>query len=152
MAGKRHFQPAAERRAVDGGCNRLAASFKAAQQHVEFQIVFVKRFDALFLRLAAIARAGLTAHHGKVGACAERGFAGGQHRTFNGVVTDDLFDNVRQVAHRALAEDVHGAVRHVPGDERNAVAVHFKAKIFVSHKSLLTALPGTSAPGAQKAP
>ena len=137
VTGERDLEAAAERRAVDRGGDRLAAGLEAAEQHVELEVALIHRLDAIFLRtLTGAAR--LAAHHGKVGTGAEGVLAGGEDGALDRVVAHDLFDDRGHVGHGALGEHVHRAVRHVPGDERDTVAVDFEFEVFVSGHQCLT--------------
>ena len=98
MASERDFETTAERHAIDGGCHRLATSFEATQQHVEGEVAFIHRLDAIFLGACAAA-ARLTAHHGEVSTGTESVFARCQHGTFDGVIRHDRLDDRGNVGH-----------------------------------------------------
>ncbi len=137
VAGQRHFEGAAHAGAVDRRDKRLAAGFKlaekaghapdAVEQHLHrrlgvlgdlFQILLLKRLE-----------------HGEIGAAGKTLLARGDHRALDGGVGDDGIDDGVEFVHHLDGEDVHGTVRHVPGDQRNAVGVGFSAEVLVGHSS-----------------
>ena len=119
MAREADLESAAERGAVDGRRERLAAGLELAQQLLQVAAVPVNLFGAL----AAVE--GVDELH-QVRARDERVLAGCQHRAFDRVVRRHLVDAFAEFAHELRRQHVHGAVLDVNGGERDTVAVNLE--------------------------
>ena len=58
-------------------------------------------------------------------------------------VGDDLVDDLLEFVHHLFGEDVHRTVRHVPGDQRDAVGVGFDGEVGVGHGWLFSFFDAT---------
>ena len=67
--------------------------------------------------------------HGEIGAAAEGVLAGRDDRAFDGGVGGDFIDERSQFLDDARVDDVHRALGHVPGDQRDAVGVDIEFEI-----------------------
>ena len=139
MAGERQFEPTAHRGAVESGDPRFATGFHAAGDLRELAAFLEHALVGGFLALCGAQfgkRAAERFQHGQVGTAAERLLAGGQHGAFDGGVAGDLLDHGRQLFHHLCVDDVHRAVGHGPGDERDAVGVNVGGEILQRHTRL----------------
>ena len=112
MAGERQFQPAPERRTIEGGGDGLAGRFHVTQKLVPLQHPAV---DML--------RLGGPEHPLEVGAGDETLLGRGDEQTLHRGIAQRPVDRRRERLHRRVVEHVLGAVLHVPLDGRNAVPI-----------------------------
>ena len=139
VAGEAELEAAAQRRAVNGRGERLAAGLDApvelrqlaafGEQH--------RRRRCVALALGKLPkRAGQRFQQRQIGAGAECLLARGDHRALDRGVAGDLLDDLGQFLDRRDVDDVHRAPGHVPGDERDAVGIDVELE-FVGHRPLL---------------
>jgi hypothetical protein len=122
MAGERQFEGAAHAGAVDRRDPRLAARLQLAEQAGHRAGVVEQRLDRLFWVLVFFGGVGGQhfLQHGDIGAAGETVLARGDHRALDRGIRRHLVDDAVQLMHHRLGEDIHRALRHVPGDQRNA--------------------------------
>ena len=143
VAGEAELEAAAERGAVDGGDERLAAGLDAPVELRQLAALGEqhRRRGLLALALGQVAeRARQRFQQRQVGAGAERLLARGDDRALDRGVGRDLLDDRGQFLDRREIDDVHRAPRHVPGDERDAVGIDVELEI-VGHRFSPAAAP-----------
>src|SRR6516225_3685745 len=137
MTGKRQFEAAAERGAVDRGDPRLAACLDTAIKQ--------RKLSALLEKLGGRRRLALRGNefgkgpaehfeHGQIGAGAERILARRNDDALDGFVGRELRDEGRKLIHDRWVYDVHRAPWLVPGHERNPVAVDLDSEVGEAHR------------------
>src|SRR5690606_33371796 len=79
--------------------------------------------------------------HGQVGTAGEGGFSGGEDDALDGLVGGGGVKDLLDLVHHLDGEDVHGLVRHVPGDENDAIGVGFDGEVLVgAHDGISSSL------------
>ena len=137
VTGQRQLEGAAHAGAVDRGNPRLAAGLQLAEQPghaadgVEQEAHRLVLVPGL-LRLETFQHA---AQHGEVGAAGEAFLAGGQDGSLDRRVGGDLVDDPVELLEHAFVEDVHRSIGHVPGHERDPVAVGHDGEILIAHRN-----------------
>jgi hypothetical protein len=126
MAGERELEAAAHRGTGEGRDPRLTGRLQLAVDLAEPAAALEHHRDrgVLALRLEhRVVVGALALQHRQVGAAAERVLARGHHRALDRGVGRNLLDDLLEFFHDRDVDHVHRAAGHVPGDERDAVAV-----------------------------
>jgi hypothetical protein len=136
VAGERQLEGAAEADPVHGRREGLAAGLEPPVEERKaaalLEEVAHRRLLAALADQAHVLGA-QALEHGEVRAAREGLLARRDHAALHGVVGHHRVDEGGEVLHHLRGDDVHGAARHVPGGERDAVAVDLKAEIGEVH-------------------
>jgi hypothetical protein len=117
MAGQAQLEAAAERRAVDGRDQRLAAGLQLAEQQREAARVAVDLLRVLHAREHADQVL-------EVGPGDEAVLGRGDHHALHGRVAGERLDGLAQFAHELRRQHVHRPPGDVDDQQRDAVLVH----------------------------
>ena len=139
VAGERQLEGAAETDPVHRDGEGFSARLEPAVEERQAARLLEECRDGGFLALVlgelAIERAEAL-QHGQVGAAREGLLAGSDDAALDRFLARDVVDQLRQLVHHLRGDDVHGAPRHVPGRERDAVAVRLDAEVLQVHGGL----------------
>ena len=132
VAGEAELEPTADRGAVDGGDPRFAAGLDAPIEQRELPALLEKAFRRLLLAVLpreCTERTRERLEQRQIGAGAERVFRRCNDDAFHRGIARELLDEGRQFLDALARDHVHRAVRHVPGHERDAVAVDIELEV-----------------------
>ena len=138
MAGEREFETATHGRPVERADPGLAGGFEAPIEQRQLAAFLEYESGGCFLAFCAdkIGEDGThTLEHRKVGAAAEGFLAGGDDHTFDSRVGGDLINQGAEFLDHARGDDVHRTIGHVPGDERDSVAVDLEFEVAITGSS-----------------
>ena len=132
MAGEAELEAAAERGAVDRRDPRLAGGFQPPIELRQLAALLEQFGDRGFvaLRLGEFGEGAAQAFKQReVGAAAEGVLARGDDRALDRGVGRDLFHDAGKLRHHRHVDQVHRPAGHVPGDERDALAIDVELEV-----------------------
>ena len=137
MAREGEFEGAAEADPVHRRREGLAAGLELAEDQGELarflEEVAHRRFLAL-LGLQRLERAAEPLQHGQVGAAREIVLAGDDDATLDRRIGHHRVDDLAELIHHRIGEDVHGTAGHVPGRQRDPVGIGLESEVGEIHR------------------
>src|SRR4029077_5121992 len=129
VTGERKLETAAHGSAIEGTDPWLAGGFEAPVDLRQLAAFLENESGRRFLSLCTneIGKHGAhTLEHREISTAAEGVLAGSYDRALDGSIRGNFINERAQFLDHARVDDVHRALGHIPGDQRNAVGINIK--------------------------